>query len=89
MRKSVHKLAHAFKLNIKSKNSGDARFATLMKTTLSGVNVDVKATRSAQNLGKSSSYEASWASNECNPCSFKMLGANPAKAGLSGSLLLL
>lgn len=43
MRKSVHELAHAFKLTSKSKNNGAARFTTLMKTNLSGVNVDEKA----------------------------------------------
>jgi hypothetical protein len=54
LRKSVHELAHAFKLNSKSKNNGAARFTTLMKTTLSGVDVDEKAI--SQISGKSSSY---------------------------------
>lgn len=43
MRKTVHNLAHAFNLNSKSKSSGDARFTTLTKTALSGMNVDEKA----------------------------------------------
>ncbi|KAI0268910.1 hypothetical protein BGY98DRAFT_1018014 [Russula aff. rugulosa BPL654] len=43
MRKTVHELAHAFKLNSKSKSSGSGRFTTLTKTTLSGMNVDEKA----------------------------------------------
>ncbi len=54
MRKTVHNLAHAFKLSSKSKNSGAARYTTLMKTTLSGVNVDEEAI--ARILGKPSSY---------------------------------
>jgi len=54
MRKTVHELAHAFKLNNKSKSSGAARFITLVKTTLSGMNVDEKAI--ARILGRSSSY---------------------------------
>jgi hypothetical protein len=54
MRKSVHELAHAFELKSKSKDNGAARFTTLMKTTLSGLNVDEKSI--ARILGKSSSY---------------------------------
>lgn len=54
MRKTVHDLAHAFKLNSKSKGSGAARSTTLTKTTLSGMNVDEKAI--ARILGLSSSY---------------------------------
>ena len=42
MRKTVHELAHAFKLNSQSRSSGAARFTTLTKTALSGVNVDEK-----------------------------------------------
>ena len=43
IRKSVHELAHAFKLSSKSKNNGVGRFTTVKKTTSSGVNVDEKA----------------------------------------------
>jgi hypothetical protein len=43
MRKTVHELAHAFNLKGKSKGGGAARFTTLTKTTLSGMNVDEKA----------------------------------------------
>lgn len=42
MRKSVHELAHAFKLKSKSRGTGDMRFTTLMKTTHIGVRVDEK-----------------------------------------------
>jgi hypothetical protein len=35
MRKSVHELAHAFKLKGKSQGQGDARFTTLMKKSFS------------------------------------------------------
>jgi len=52
MRKSVHELAHAFRLESKSRGNGAERFTTLMKTTLSGVNVDEKWI--ARILGKSS-----------------------------------
>ncbi|KAI9448840.1 hypothetical protein BJY52DRAFT_1310108 [Lactarius psammicola] len=38
-RKSVHELAHAFNLKIKSEGYGPARYTTLIKTTLSGVRV--------------------------------------------------
>jgi R3H domain len=54
MRKSVHELAHAFKLESKSRGKGAERCTTLMKKTLSGVNVDEK--KIAQILGKSSSF---------------------------------
>jgi hypothetical protein len=54
MRKTVHDLAHAFKLNSKSKSSGAARFTTLTKTAQSGMNVDEKAI--ARILGQPSSY---------------------------------
>ena len=53
MRKSVHELAHAFKLESNSKGNGAGRFTTLKKTALSGVNVDEK--KIAQILRKSSS----------------------------------
>jgi hypothetical protein len=43
MRKTVHELAHAFELDSKSKSSGAARFTTLTKTALSGINVHEKA----------------------------------------------
>jgi len=43
MRKTAHELAHAFKLDSKSQGNGAARFTTLTKTTLSGVNVNEKA----------------------------------------------
>jgi hypothetical protein len=52
MRKSVHELAHAFRLESKSRGNGAERFTTLKKTTLSGVNVDEKGI--ARILGKSS-----------------------------------
>ena len=39
-RKSVHEIAHAFNLKSKSEGSGETRFTTLIKTTLSGVQVD-------------------------------------------------
>ena len=55
MRKSVHDLAHAFKLHSKSKNSGVARFTTLAKTRLTGINVDEWAI--ARILGTQFSYE--------------------------------
>lgn len=42
-RKSVHDLAHAFKLESKSQNKGPERFTTLKKTPLTGINVDEKA----------------------------------------------
>jgi hypothetical protein len=54
MRKKVHNLAHAFKLNSKSNSSGTARFTTLTKTAQSGMNVDEKAI--ARMLGQPSSY---------------------------------
>lgn len=54
MRKTIHDLALAFKLNSKSKGSGAARFTTLTKTTLSGVDVNEKAI--ARILGQPSSY---------------------------------
>ena len=54
MRKTVHDLAHVFKLNSKSKGSGAARSTTLTKTALSGMNVDEKAI--ARILGLPSSY---------------------------------
>jgi hypothetical protein len=54
MRKTVHDLADAFKLKSKSKSSGAARFTTLTKTALSGMNVDEKAI--ARILGQPSSY---------------------------------
>jgi hypothetical protein len=54
MRKSVHELAHAFKLESKSRGKGAERCTTLTKKTLSGVNVDEK--KIAQILGKSSSF---------------------------------
>ena len=53
MRKLVHELAHAFKLESKSKGNGAERFTTLKKTTLSGMDVEEK--RIAQILRKSSS----------------------------------
>jgi R3H domain len=56
MRKTVHELAHAFKLNSKSKSSHAARFTTLTKTTLSGMNIDEKAI--TRILGQPSSYES-------------------------------
>lgn len=40
VRKSVHELAHAFNLRSKSEGNGAARFTTLVKTTLSGVQVN-------------------------------------------------
>lgn len=40
IRKLVHELAHAFKLESKSKGNGAERFTTLKKTTLSSVDVD-------------------------------------------------
>ncbi len=43
MRKTVHELAHAFKLYSKSENNDAARFTTLIKTTRGGVNVNEKA----------------------------------------------
>jgi hypothetical protein len=43
MRKTVHELAYAFKLNSQSKSSGATRFTTLTKTAQSGMNVDEKA----------------------------------------------
>jgi len=55
MRKSVHDLAHAFKLHSKSKNNGSARFTTLAKTRLTGINVDEWAI--ARILGTQFSYE--------------------------------
>lgn len=54
MRKTVHELAHAFKLNSKSKSSGAARFTTLTKTAMSGIKIDEKAI--ARILGRPSSY---------------------------------
>jgi len=56
MRKTVHELAQAFKLKSKSKSSGAARFTTLTKTTLSGINVDEKMI--TRILGLPSSYVA-------------------------------
>jgi hypothetical protein len=53
MRKMVHELALAFKLNSKSQSGGAARFTTLTKTALSGKNIDEKAI--ARILGQSSS----------------------------------
>ena len=53
MRKLVHELSYAFKLESKSKGKGAERFTTLKKTTLSGMNVEEK--RIAQILRKSSS----------------------------------
>ena len=55
-RKSVHDLAHAFKLESKSQNHGAARFTTLKKKPLSGICVDEKAIRRI--LGRPSYYEA-------------------------------
>ncbi|KAI9448836.1 hypothetical protein BJY52DRAFT_1364366 [Lactarius psammicola] len=49
-RKSVHELAHAFNLKSKSEGYGAARYATLIKTTLSGVRVDER--KVARILGK-------------------------------------
>ena len=54
MRKSVHELAHAFKLESKSRGNGAERFTILTKKTLSGLNVNEK--KIAQILGKSSSF---------------------------------
>ena len=54
MRKTVHRLAHAFNLKSKSKSSGSGRFTTLTKTTLSGVDIDEKAI--ARILGHPSSH---------------------------------
>ena len=54
LRKMVHELARAFKLNSKSQNGGAFRFTTLRKTALSGVNVDEKAI--ARILRQSGSY---------------------------------
>ena len=54
MRKTVHELANAFKLNSKSHGGGDARFTALTKTTLSGKNIDEKAI--ARIMRQSSSY---------------------------------
>jgi hypothetical protein len=42
MRKSVHELAHAFKLKSKSQGTGVSRFTTVMKTTHSSGRVDEK-----------------------------------------------
>ena len=56
MRKSVHDLAHAFKLESKSQNKGAARFTTLKKTPLAGINVDEKAI--GRILGRPSAYGA-------------------------------
>jgi len=55
-RKSVHDLAHAFKLESKSQNKGPERFTTLKKTPLAGINVDEKAI--GRILGRPSSYGA-------------------------------
>ena len=52
MRKSVHELAHAFKLESKSRGKGAERFTILTKKTISGLNVDEK--KIARILGKSS-----------------------------------
>jgi hypothetical protein len=54
MRKSVHELAHAYKLESKSRGKGAERFTTLTKKTISGLNVDEK--KIAQILGKSPTY---------------------------------
>src|SRR6266446_4032491 len=54
MRKTVHELAHAFKLYSKSENNDAARFTTLIKTTRGGVNVNEKAI--ARTLGQPSSH---------------------------------
>jgi hypothetical protein len=53
MRKSVHELALAFKLESKSRGKGAERFTTLTKKAISGMNVDEK--KIAKILGKSSS----------------------------------
>jgi hypothetical protein len=53
MRKLVHELAAAFKLESKSRGKGAERYTTLTKKALSGVNVDEK--KISQILGKSSS----------------------------------
>jgi R3H domain len=42
VRKSVHELAHAFKLKSKSEGNGATRFTVLKKTRFSGVGVDEK-----------------------------------------------
>lgn len=54
MRKSVHELAHAYKLESKSRGKGAERFTTLTKKAISGLNVDEK--KIAQILGKSPTY---------------------------------
>ncbi len=54
MRKTVHELAHAFKLKSKSESNGAARFTTLMKTTRSDVNINEK--KIARILRQPSSY---------------------------------
>ena len=55
-RKSVHELALAFKLKSKSQGKGAARFTTLTKTTLSGVEVDEKKILDVLGNSPSSSY---------------------------------
>jgi hypothetical protein len=54
MRKAVHELAHAYKLESKSRGKGAERFTTLTKKAVSGLNVDEK--KVAQILGKSPIY---------------------------------